>query len=408
MKNLINITLSEKTYGFLIGALLVSLPLRYAYSSMMLILLLAVALLSGFYHKKEMRIGYWISWGLFIGMILSLLWTENFAKSLRGLERQLPFLIIPLAFWFMPKLTKSVLYRALFIFSAGLSILAFGLIVFAAFSYYNGSSSDVFFYHKLLMPFDLNAIYISVMVSLSLLFMLFYRDRSTWNIIISVTLLIFLVLLSSKNLIMVTLLMGLIGFLISRKLNRKKWGILFLIGGGIFTLLLFSPLKERWDAEFSTDMTDALTCDGFSAVYPWTGTTFRLFQSRIFYESIRENNLWLTGFGINAAQDRIAEKQKEYFLYYGYHTYNYHNQYIQTFAELGVFGFVLLLLLFAVLIRSYIQHRELMVLFFIVIMASVFLTETYIWRQRGMIHFLTLYCLFIHLFPGKKSLSKSI
>jgi O-antigen ligase len=407
MKNLINIALSERTYGFLIGALLVSLPLRYAYSSILLIILLAVALFSSFYHKNEMRSGYWVSWGLFVLMILSLLWTENFAKSLRGLERQLPFLIIPLAFWFMPKLTKSVLHQALFIFSIGLSVLAVGLILLAGFTYWSEGDSSVFFYHNLVLFFDLNAIYISVMVSLSLLYMLFYQNRTLWNNVISITLLLFLILLSSKNLIIITVIAGFIGFLIARKINRKKWTILTLIGVGIFTILFFSPLKDRWNTEFSTDISDALTCDGFSAVFPWTGTTFRLFQGRIFYESFKENNVWFTGFGINAAQDRIAEKQNEYFLYYGYNTYNYHNQYIQTFAELGLFGFVLLLLFFVVLSRSYIQHREPLVLFFMLVMASVFLTETYIWRQRGMIHFLTLFCLFIHLFPGDKSFRKS-
>lgn len=354
-----------------------------------------------------MRSGYWISWGLFLLMILSLLWTENFAKSLRGLERQLPFLILPLAFWWMPKLTVSVLHRALYIFSLGLSVLAFGLILWAGVSYGNDGNSQVFFYHNLVLFFNLNAIYISVMVSLSLLYMIFYRKRTVWHNSISFTLLLFLVLLSSKNLIITTVIAAFLGFLITRKFNRRKWTLIALTGAGIFTILFFSPLKERWDTEFSADVSDALTCDGFSAVYPWTGTTFRLFQTRIFYESFKENKVWLTGFGINAAQNRIAEKQNEYFLYYGYNTYNYHNQYVQTFAELGLFGFVLILLLFAVLIRSYMQHQELLVLFFILVMASVFLTETYIWRQRGMIHFLTLYCLFIHLFPGGKNIIKS-
>ncbi len=406
MKNLIKITLSENTYGFLIGALLVSIPLRYAYSSVLLIILLAVALLSSFYHKKEMHKGYLVSWALFFLMVLSLLWTENFGKSLRGLERQLPFLIIPLAFWLMPKLSKSVLHSSLFIFSAGLSVLALASVIIATVSYGTSGNLDVFFYHDLLLFLDLNAIYISVMVSLSLLYMLFYRKRTIWNNVIGATLLIFLVLLSSKNIIIVTVIAGFVGFLISRRLTRKKWAILALIGAVLFTILYYSPLKERWNTEFSTDISDTLTCDGFSAVYPWTGTTFRLFQTRIFYESFQENEVWFTGFGINAAQDRIAEKQKEYFLYYGYNQYNYHNQYVQAFAELGLLGFVLIILFFLMLARSYLQHKELMILFFILIMASVFLTETYIWRQRGMIHFLTLYCLLIHLFPTDKIISK--
>lgn len=407
MRALVNIALSEKTYGYLLGALLLSIPLPFAFSSISLIAFFAVSLFSAFYHKKSMHLGYWIPMALFLCMILSLTWTEHWEKSIRGLERQLPFLLIPLAFWLMPKVTRSVLNFALFVFSVGLSFLGLGLMLKALISCINGAGTEVFFYHSLVSIFDLNAIYISVMVSLSLLFMIFYKRRTLWNVSISLVLLLFLVLLSSKNLIIITILSIIVGFLISRKFNFKRWSVLIFIGLTVFTLLFYSPLKSRWVTEFNTDIKDALTCEGFNENYPWTGASFRLFQARIFYESFNENKVWFTGFGINAAQARIAEKQNEYYLYCGYNTYNYHNQYVQTFAELGVFGFIVLLLLFVILFRSYLRHKELMILFFIIVMASAFFTETYIWRQRGMIHFLTLYCLFIHLFSGKKPLSKS-
>lgn len=402
MKKLIDIACSEKTYGYLIGALLISIPLPYAFSSIALILLVVTAFFSSFFHKKIHRKSYWLPIILFFLMIFTLLWTFDFGKSVRGLERQLPFLLIPLAFWWMPKLTKKTLHQSLYLFSIGIGILGLLCILLSGLLFAQGKSSGVFFYHYLVSHFDLNAIYISVMTSLSLLYMVFYAHRKIFNSIWILFLATFLLLLSSKNLIIITVISAFIGYIITRKIQFRRILILSVLGAFILALLFYSPLKKRWDVEFNANVTEALTCEGFNDVYPWTGTSFRIFQARVFYELFEEYPVFFQGFGINAAQDLISEKQNEYYLYCGYNSYNFHNQYVQTFAELGVFGFILIVLMLGAMLRSYWLHKELMPLFLFLIMASVFLTETYIWRQRGMIHFLTMYCLIIHLFPAFK------
>src|SRR5699024_9794916 len=107
-----------------------------------------------------------------------------------------------------------------------------------------------------------------------------------------------------------------------------------------------APVGNRFANEFDADITEVFTSEKFSKIYPWTGTTIRLFQARIFFEMLEEDHFFLTGYGINASQQKIIEKQKHYNLYHGYFKYNFHNQYLQTFAELGSMG---LLLLFACL-----------------------------------------------------------
>jgi len=104
---------------------------------------------------------------------------------------------------------------------------------------------------------------------------------------------------------------------------------------------------------------------------------------------------FFTGLGVNASQMYIMNKQIDHELYCGYNNYNFHNQYIQIFAELGFFGFLILLLSMAVVLKGYWTKKEIINLFFFLIMASVFITESYIWRQRGLIHFLVIYCVLI-------------
>jgi len=58
---------------------------------------------------------------------------------------------------------------------------------------------------------------------------------------------------------------------------------------------------------------------------------------------LQEQNILFTGFGLEASQDQIEKKALQYNLYDGYGEFNFHNQYIQTFSELGLIAFLILL-----------------------------------------------------------------
>lgn len=336
-------------------------------------------------------------------MLLSLLWSVEVQKSLRGLERQLPFLIMPLAFWMMPKLSRTVFMKILWAFSAGLALMALVLIGYSASLYVQGRTFGVFQYHFLVSPLDLNAIYVSVMVSLSFLFMIFYGKRKLLNYGIIVVLGLFLWLLSSKNIILITSAALFFGVLLRGKYSSKQFMVLITAVAVVGALVLYSPVKRRWNNERHSDFKEALTAQSFGILYPWTGTSLRVFQGRMFYELLQENDTWLTGFGVNAAQDKLAEQQNRYNVYCGYNEYNFHNQYLQTFAELGIFGFLIVCGMLLLLFQNYRKQKELMALFLGLVLFSIFLTETYIWRQRGMIHFLVLFLLLFKIIPSQKT-----
>ena len=115
---------------------------------------------------------------------------------------------------------------------------------------------------------------------------------------------------------------------------------------------------------------------------------------------LQEDSIVLTGYGLNATDFRIAEKGKEHNLYSGdathegYQKKNFHNQYIQTFAELGIFGLLLLLIMVLLNIKNAIKTKNFVSISFAVLMISLFLTESFLSRQRGVVFFSTLYCLF--------------
>ena len=217
--------------------------------------------------------------------------------------------------------------------------------------------------------------------------------------IVIVLIALFLIMLTSKNMITMTAIAGILGWGLTKKLNLKRWIIMIILGIGLATVLFYSPLKNRWHQELGSNINEVLTSESFDLHYPWTGTTLRVFQTRVCYELIDEQKAFLNGFGINASQKKIAEKQEQYQLYCGFNTYDFHNQYVQAFAELGIFGLLLLLLLLFVILKDYLKHKEIISFFFFIIMASIFITESYLWRQRGMIFFLVIYCLLIKIQP---------
>jgi len=400
MPTLNNILTSQKTYIVLIAALLVSLPLPYGFSTGVLITLLAVSLGSLPFHKFTFNKVLIVPILFYFLMVASLLWTDNTKVSTRGLERQLALVLIPLAFIFMPSISEKTRDTIMYWFSIGMALFAIFFVGAATFQYSQSHNLGIFFYHQLVAPFDLNAIYISVFVSLCILFLLFKKKKRRIVLLILGILSVFLLLLSSKIIIAATAGLGVFG--VVRTFKRRtllKLAPVFMVGLG---LLLFTsnPVKQRFVREVETsNIKEVLTCERFNKVYDWTGTTIRLFQARIFSEMLVEDDILFTGYGINNSKEKIIAKQKQYNLWQGYYDYNFHNQYLQAFAELGIFGVLFLFLMLGIILRQYLLGKDLLFFSLFFILFLVFITESYLWRQRGLYHFLVLYCLFFKVLP---------
>jgi O-antigen ligase len=188
-------------------------------------------------------------------------------------------------------------------------------------------------------------------------------------------------------------------------------------------MVSFGKIKERFKEEFQTNtekslssnvieetptsvhyvsIKEAWTNPTFSPNDYFNGTAFRVYQLRIFLELVKENNTFFSGFGLNASYPKIKEKAIQYNLYMGvendsdsgYQSKNFHNQYVQNFAELGFFGFILLLIILFVNVKNSIKSKDFVHFAFAFLMISLFLTESFLWRQRGVVFFTMMYCLF--------------
>ncbi len=397
---------------------LVCIPLPYQANSIALILFTLATIVT--FKKRNFRPDRVLMLPilLYFLMLLSLLWTIDMVESAPSISKELPLLVIPFCFMAMPLVPADIRQKIIRYFSFAMAGFSVFYLIKAVVRFVASGDTGVFFYHELVTK-DVNAIYVSALVGTAFFYFLAKLRKSALEMLATAILLAVLILLSSKNVIATCLILGVIYFAFFSNLsNKAKWA-----GAGIAALLIASlafvpEIRDRFNIELSTITTDntvnysvgdgnvhnisirqAWNNERFEQSDFFPGTAFRVYQFRIFLEMMAEDNAWLLGYGLNASYDKIEKKTLSYNLFSGdanvegYQKKNFHNQYIQAFADLGVAGFLLIVAMLAVNLKNGIKRKDFVHISFAVLMISLFLTESFLWRQRGVTFFTMMFCL---------------
>ncbi|MEE1897302.1 O-antigen ligase family protein [Flavobacterium rakeshii] len=404
---------NPKTLVFLAVAVLLTIPLNYAFGSITLILFTLYALFTAKKQDFSFSIALFMPVALFLLMAASLLWTIDFKSTLKALSKEIPLLIIPVVFCIIrlwPKQQRDTLK----FYSWGMFIYALFYIARAFIKYFETGDSNVFFYHDLVTK-DVNAIYVSVFMSVALFYFVAKKRKRKFDYLALLFLFVFIFLLSSKNILLTDILLTILYFLFWSPASKKtKWTFTTVFAVAIVIAGYFGKIKERVEVELKPNTEQAVKDMGTRAVtiaQAWNnetfsqndyfnGTSFRVYQIRIFTEMMSEDPVLLTGYGLNASLNRIKEKGDEHNVYKGdethrgYNTLNFHNQYIEIFADLGLIGFLVLMVMLGINLKNGLSNKDFVHIAFAFLMIALFLTESFLWRQRGVIFFTVLYCLF--------------
>jgi O-antigen ligase len=399
---------------------LVCVPMIYAANSISLILLVLATIIT--FKKSNARIDAYLMLPvlLYALMVLSTLWTIDMHETSHSISKELPLLIIPLCFMAFPLLSQEQRQKIIRYYSYAMVLFCLFYIVKAIVRFFITKDGAVFFYHEL-VSLDVNAIHVSVYVSVA--FFCFFTKplKKRVDFLCAMILLVAVFLLSSKNIIGVfILLVGMYLFFYAGFDRKKKIASLSVFALLLCSLAFVPQIRERFSIESATVMKDSTENHSYGQrgkVYnvsirqAWNqesfkpndffpGTAFRVYQFRIFLEMMQEDNAWLTGYGLNASYARIEQKTISYNLFQGdavnagYQKKNFHNQYVQNFAELGIFGFLLLVVMLSVNLKNALKRKDFVHISFAILMISLFLTESFLWRQRGVTFFTIMYCLF--------------
>lgn len=410
---------------------LFTIPLGYAVNGIAVGLFALVTLLTFRKQNFKADINLILPILLYLLMASSIVWSKDVNATSRAISKVLPLLVLPLCFIIMPKYSEVQKQKLTQYYSFG--ILAFTLfyLLKATFRFLVTKNTSVFFYHELVTE-DVNAIHVSVYVTLA--FFCFFRkeNKQMFDKIAMFVLAIFIFMLSSKNIILVFILLVLFYELFYFKATHKvKWITIIMVLLLSGTVLFSSKIRDRFLIEFQSNQEEGTVNKNFknglvynvSVQQAWSkekfqpneyfaGAAFRVYQIRIFKEMLKEDSIFFSGYGLNASDFKIEEKGIEHNIFLGDETHegyqkkNFHNQYIQIFAEIGVFGLLLLLLIVLVNLKNAIKTKDFVHFCFAILMISLFLTESFLARQRGVVFFTAIYCLFNSGFSSKPSNKK--
>lgn len=397
---------------------LACIPLSYAANSISLVLLTLITIYT--FKKQNARIDWVLMLPvlLYLLMLLSLGWTIDMEETSQSVSKELPLVIIPICFMLFPILAGEQKQKIIRYYSFITALFCVFYLLKAVVRFAVSGDSGVFFYHELVTK-DVNAIHVSVYVSVAFFYFFTKPDKTILEKASAILLFVTLFLLSSKNIIgMFVFLIGLYYLFFSGLSKKVKIISLSAIVLIVISLAFVPEIQERFRIEFETATTDstinnsigtgnvrnislrqAWSANDFTPNDYFPGTAFRVYQFRIFLEMMAEDNAWLTGYGLNASYARIEQVTIRHNLFLGnetmagYQKKNFHNQYIQNFAELGIFGFLLLIAMLSVNLKNALAAKDFVHISFAILMISLFLTESFLWRQRGVTFFTMMYCL---------------
>lgn len=414
----IGLSPSKKLMVFLVSAVLVTIPFGYAYNSVCIILFVLYSFLSARQKDFSFSTSLLLPMLLFTLMVLSLTWSIDFQSSIRALSKEAALFFIPLAFFFNKQLIRMGVRKILKNLSVGMCFFGVYFLGRAVFRYLQTDDTDVFLSAEL-STCVITPVYLSALFSMALFYFLSVKNKKFLDYAGFVFVACIIGLLLNKVIIITDVILAVAYILFYSKLSKSLKivsGIAFITLTALFAY--YARTKGAFPAEYisNTPEIQALAVEGlplhnvtlkeawskpvFSENDYFNGTAFRTYQVRIFAEMLEEDKVFFTGYGISASIDKIEEKAKEHNVFEGgvlnhrYSRQNFHNQYVEAFADLGIVGFILLLLILVLNFKNAILSKDFMHIAFAILMIALLLTESFLWRQRGVVFFTVFYCLF--------------
>jgi O-antigen ligase len=332
-------------------------------------------------------------------LVVSLLWTQDLDTGLYELEKKAALIALPVAIAIDVNFGKYVIRRSQIYLIAGTLVAVLICLISAVWQWFDQSEPS-FFYHDFSAALGANAIYFSMFVFASILWLVYsFQDvfHGVYKWLILTFLALGLYLLSSRLFISLTVL-SLTYYLVQKILESQKIGRQTVIAGaGIILLVLAvmatSRVKDRFEDLWSTDFA-VLEMTEFTYDTPFSGLSLRLLLLKFGYQILKEHKAFLWGVGVGDAKNELDRLKIETKMYLGnpalgdsgYWTYKFHNQFMETWVQVGLLGLVIILYLFA---RGFIfSGRCSPVYFFILCGLFAFAaTESTLERQKGLVFF---------------------
>ena len=343
---------------------------------------------------------------LYLLHLLSIFYTENYSEGWNDLRLKISFLLLP---FFM--MTVQFIYNEqrmfiLKLFAVLMVLMALTDLTNAFLEYFVNGNQETFYYIHLPYVLASKVHYVAWYYSFAIFISIYHlisshSNRTLWFLGLLI-LLFSLILLSSRAFILAFIVVFILSFLkwfktakTSRFMLAKLLSFAALF---IFTLLLIPSTNLR----LNDTVVELQKMFGYDTPKQ---TNPRVFIWRYGADLIAKNPIF--GFGVGDAKGElsVALESCDAMFWNGERNipiqdknYNFHNQFMQTWAEVGIFGF--LILLFIMIHPFLLKNSHPLFLIFIALTFIGCLTESMFERQAGVVLFAFMYPL---LFGLKKA-----
>lgn len=378
----------------------ISLPFSIKINSICIIIAFLAVVIQHLIFKKRLEIKYpvifYSSIGLFAIHVLSLLYTEDIKQGTFEIEKKLSLLIFPFVILTQNKLSFSRTKTLLLGFSISTIIFLFIQLVRL---YFHDPLERVFFVEEngfnlrraFDMYYDIHPTYLSLYLLFSACVMGYYvllTGKLWFRSFLTILALIcvgFVIALASR--IVIACMIMLIPFFIIYHVGWKRRRELCyaVVGLAIVFFVAYSltpSIKDRFKEVISTESKPPLSKSEMNS------TNIRIAVWGCTKHLLSENNLIL-GLGIGDVQNAMDDcfKQQNWAKELYESKYNLHNQYLQTLAGVGIFGMMLLIIIFLYCGYLAITARNQLLLALMLIICICCLTETVLGTQKGTVFY---------------------
>ena len=344
--------------------------------------------------KKPIPIAFAL---LYLLHLLSILYTENSSVGWNDLRLKISFLLLP---FFMTTVQFIYNEQRMFIlkFFAGLMMLmALTDLTHAFLEYLISGNQETFYYINLPYVLTYKVHYVSWYYSFAIFISIYHLISSQSNRVfwfLGLLILLFsLILLSSRAFILAFIVVFILSFLKwfkIAKVSRLMWTKILSIAALFIFFLVFIPSTNLRLNDTVVELQKMFGYDTPKQTNP------RVFIWRYGADVIAKNPI--LGFGVGDAKGELsaALESCDAMFWNGERNvpiqnknYNFHNQFMQTWAEVGIFGF--LILLFIMIHPFLLKNSHPLFLIFIGLTFIGCLTESMFERQAGVVLFAFMY-----------------
>lgn len=334
----------------------------------------------------------------YLWMVAGLAYTPLPAEGDKNLVLKITFLLFPLFFALLPMLKSSTIRLTLFTFAFGVSLSNILSLGKAFFTYAKYGDVNAFFYDSLHISPFVSMHYMAWFNAFALMVFLFgdaqgwVRKAAPWGALLSAAMVLLLSVRIQFVAVPVTLL--LIVFLLKIRFKRRhlRWGWVL---PAILVLMLLLPGSKKRMIDTADEVKSMLEIETQKQ------TNQRVYLWKYGLEIVAEN--WLLGTGTGSASEAMHQKlltcdarfwDGEKNVYLHENRYNYHNVYLQVFGTHGIVGFLFFMFLMVSAVALALKRKDAIALGFILLSAFVFITDSALERQAGVLFFAFFYGLF--------------